>query len=87
MTERNDLPWEVRLLLALRDADEEIYEVILDGLMEDAESGEVPQAEMQRFAEALRKLRDYDQLILLHLKAFVERPKVEFENGRWRIND
>jgi hypothetical protein len=87
MTERNDLPWEVRLLLTLRDADEEIYEVILDGFMEDAESGEMPQPEIQRFAETMRKLRDYDQLILLHLKAVVEQPKVEFENGRWRIND
>ena len=81
----NNLPWEVQLLLMLEDADPDVCKACIDHLMEDAASGEMPPAEVRRFADAMGRLADEHHRSLVQLRMLVEEPWVKFENGQWRI--
>jgi hypothetical protein len=80
-----DSPWEVQLLLLMSDSDD--YESYVDTLIDYARDGLMLQTELQRFLNALAQVRDEHERSLEQLKLLVNPPKVEFENGQWRISD
>jgi hypothetical protein len=85
MSDREGLPWEVRFLLRVADADYDTYAACLDCLIEDARAGEMPATELRRFKDAMALVAEEHKRDVLRLKRLTGHPTVEFENGQWRI--
>jgi hypothetical protein len=81
----DDLPWEVQLLLMMWGADRTDCEFYVDALIERAAEGSMSKAEIARFRDAMAQVRNEHERQYELMKLIIDGPKVEFENGQWRI--
>jgi hypothetical protein len=61
---RLELPWEVQLLLSIRDADEELFEMYTQDFENQYVAREMPVQEFGRFVEAIRQVAEHDRKVL-----------------------
>jgi hypothetical protein len=61
---RTELPWEVQLLLSMRDAEPDSYELYVQMFEEQYAAGDMSTQEFARFVEAFKQLAAHDEKML-----------------------